>query len=228
MSTLVRTLAAAALLPVIPVALAETLTWNFTPDGWKPAEWILVKSQRWDYFGQWVQKDDHIQNAVPAGSTPEEWQGKRATETYTSMVYGRPFAGDLKVTTTTQFTPNMAPLIVLTPELGRDATGRAEYREHFEICIYNEGVNIWRHTVVDGKPTYKKAAYAKFALKPDTRYALAVEIKGKELIVRIDGHEIGYREESLPAKLFVGITGCEGLNYFYDMSITGALAPVGP
>ena len=45
------------------------------------------------------------------------------------------------------------------------------------------------------------------------------------MVVRIDGHEFGYLDETLPAVCYVGITGGEGLNRFYDMSITGDLAP---
>ena len=76
----------------------------------------------------------------------------------------------------------------------------------------------------DSKPSWTKAAYAKFELKPETRYTLEVQIKGKQVIVRIDGREFGYFETSLPAQYYIGITGCEGLNKFYDMTIDGKLA----
>jgi hypothetical protein len=219
-----RLLVGLGLLVWAQCGMADPLAWKFTPDGWKPDEWVLVKSPRWAYFGQWVQKPDYIQNVVPADATPEEWQGKRAAETYTSMVYGKPFSGNARVTVSMDFTPRMAPLLVLAPELGRDANGRPEYREHFEICVYDQGVNCWHHVFKDGKPSWTKAAYAKFALKPETRYTLEVQIKGKQLMVRIDGHEFGYFEAALPAQYYLGITGCEGLNRFYDMTVEGKLA----
>jgi len=209
------------LLFMTPLVMAGNLSWKFTPDGWKPEEWIMVKSPRWSYSGTWIQKTDHIENAVPAGAKPEEWQGKRAPETYTSMVYQKPFVGDMRVTATTWFTPRMAPIIVFAAGLGKDNEGRVEYREHFEVCIYDEGVNVWHHIYTNGKPSWKKAAYAKFPLKPETRYLLDVEVKGKQMIIRIDGHETGCLLESLPTPCYVGITGCEGINHFYDMSITG-------
>ena len=204
-------------------AMAGFLSWTFTPDGWKPDEWLLVKSPRWEHFGKWVQKEDHLENGVPAGVSPDDLQGNRAPETYTSMVYAKPFEGDLRMTVDMAFTYRMAPLIVLAPELGKDAAGRAEYREHFEICVYNEGVNVWHHFFANGKPSYKKAAFAKFPLAPDTRYALEVELKGKLMTVKIDGHTFGYTDESLPEKRYLGITGCEGLNRFYGMSVTQPL-----
>ena len=213
------------LLAVTQAATAGTLSWRFTQGGWKPDEWILVKSPRMEHFGNWVQMEDHIQNEVPAGVSPEDMQGKRAPDTYTSMVYARPFAGDLSVSVNLAFSYRMAPLIVLAPELGRDAAGRPEYREHFEICVYNEGVNVWHHSFANGKPSYKKDAYAKFPLKPNTRYTLEVELKGKVMSVRIDGHAFGYADESLPTERYLGVTGCEGLNSFYDMTVAQAGGP---
>jgi len=199
---------------------AERLSWKFTPDGWRPDEWTFVKSPRMDHFGKWVQKEDHIQNEVPSDVSPEELQGKRSPDTYTSMVFAKPFAGDLHIAVNLAFAYRMAPLIVLAPELGRDAAGHPEYREHFEICVYNEGVNIWHHAFANGKPSYKKAAYARFPLAPNTRYLLEVELRDKLMSVKIDGHAFGYTDASLPTKFYIGITGCEGLNAFYDMAVT--------
>lgn len=202
-----------------PIA-AATSSWQFTPTGWNPADFILVKSPRWDYLGQWVQKADHLENAVPAGATREELEGKRAPETYTSMVQRQPVTGNVRLATTLAFTWRMAPLMVLAPELGRDAAGRPEYREHFEVCVFNEGVNVWHHTYADGRPSWHLAAYGRFPLQADTRYRLEVERKGQRLTIRIDGHEFGYQEDSLPPSLYVGLTGCEGLNRFYDFSVS--------
>lgn len=54
---------------------------------------------------------------------------------------------------------------------------------------------------------------------PNTRYTLEVELKDKRMSVKIDGHMFGHADESLPTKVYVGVTGCEGLNYFYDMTV---------
>jgi len=135
------------------------------------------------------------------------------------MVYATPFSGDVLVRATMAFAHRMAPIIVLAPTLGRDAAGRPEYREHFEICIYDQGVNIWHHDFADGKPFWTRDAYASFPLKARVRYTLEVAIKGKQMTVRIDGHEFGYMDASLPAEFHVGITGCEGINRFYDLTV---------
>ncbi len=202
---------------------ADSYSCRFVRGGWEAEVWTLVKSPRWDRLGGWVQEDDAIRNEVPADAGPADLLGPRAGETYSSMVVSRPFEGNLTVRTTLLFEDRMAPLIVLAPELGADAAGRPEYREHFEIVAYDKGVNVWHHTWADGKPAWKKTAYWVFDVKPGVRHRLEVQVnhsgRGPMLVVRLDDREMGYREEALPARCYVGITGCEGVNRFYDFTV---------
>ena len=39
------------------------------------------------------------------------------------------------------------------------------------------------------------------------------------LAVSVAGHTFGYAEDALPDSCQVGITGCEGLNRFYDFAV---------
>jgi len=194
-------------------------SWKFTPTGWTPDQWILVRNPGIKQFGKWVQKDDCIENAVPHGISPEDLQSTCARDAYVSMVYARRFTADLRIAVTMAFAYRMAPLIVVAPEMGADPSGQPEYREHFDIVMYDQGVNLWHHTYTAEKSLWVKAAYAKFPLKSNTRYALEVELKGQILNVKIDGHEFGYTASTLPATCYVGITACEGVNRFYDMTV---------
>lgn len=190
---------------------------NFTPGNWNRADWTRVKNPHGD-FGEWIQRDDCIVNRVPEGASPAELQGKRSAQTYASMVYKEKLAGNVTITSTMAFTLEMAPLIVLAPNFPENAKGQKEYAEHFEVVIFNQGVNVWRHFFQDGKLTYRKAAFAEFPLKKDTKYTLEVSKKGKTLTVSVAGHTLGYYDDALPDSFYVGITGCEGLNRFYDFS----------
>lgn len=196
---------------------------SFAEGAWNPNDWTLVKSPHWDHFGGWIQKQTHIENHTPAGATAADLLSTRAPETYTSMVLKKQFTGDVAISSTMEFTDQMAPLIVITPGLGKDKKGRAEYREHFEVVIYNKGVNVWHHYFKDGKPSMEKVAYSNFTLKPNTKYNVKVEITatpgGKELSVTIGDHKFDYIEGSLPDNFYVGITGCEGINRFYDFTV---------
>ncbi|MBN1675905.1 MAG: hypothetical protein JXR37_32980 [Kiritimatiellae bacterium] len=203
----------------------DLLSCTFTPNAWNSNDWLLVKSPRWDHFGGWVQREDCIENETPAGATPKELLGKRAPETYTSMVLKQKVKGKrVDVYATMAFADRMAPLIVIAPALGADAEGRPEYREHWEIVLYDEGLNVWRHVLKDGKPWWRKAAFVQCAFKPNVRYKLGVRVektpKGRMLSVCVDDAvKMGYMDDSLPDEFHVGITGCEGVNRFYDFSV---------
>jgi hypothetical protein len=156
---------------------------------------------------------------VPKDATPEELEGKRAAEACSSMVYKQKATGNVTISSTMAFAHRMAPLILLTPHLAENARGQKECSERFEIVLFHEGVNIWRHSLRDGKLTYRKAAFARFRLEKDTPYRLEVKKAGKTLTIAVAGHTFGYTDDALPEACYVGITGCEGLNRFYDFSI---------
>lgn len=221
------------LLPLLLLFIAVTLTaaevsCDFSRGRWNADDWLLVKSPRWDYFGDWVQQDDHLMNQYPADATPKEMLGKRAAETYTSMVYKKQVSGKTTFSATMLFEDRMAPLLVLAGELGADAQGRPEYREHWEIVLYDEGINVWHHEIRDGKPFWRKAAYIKTAYKPGVKYTLEATVefprggKGPQLSVACDGKEFGCLLPDLPSDFLVGVTACEGINRFYDFNMKTA------
>lgn len=104
-------------------------------------------------MGEWIQRDTHIENKTPKDAKPVELVSARAGETYTSMVLKNKCSGEITVRCRLEFSDQMAPLIVITPELGRDKQGRREYRRYFEIVIYDKGVNVWHHYHKKGKPS---------------------------------------------------------------------------
>ena len=140
-----------AFVAVVSVALfaRETRRVEFGRGKWDSSQWILVKSPRWSYFGGWVQKDGHIENQVPAGVDDQTLQGKRAAETYTSMVLKEPVSGNVVIKAKMSYLYQMAPLLVIAPELGKSAEGIPEYREHWEVVLYNRGLNVWHHEYKD-------------------------------------------------------------------------------
>ena len=195
---------------------------SFKNGGWDSSEWLLVKSPRWEHFGGWTQKDDCIQNQTPPGASDDEMLGKAAPETYTSMVLKKRLSGDVAISSTMDFTYQMAPLIVVASDLGADKAGRPEYREHYEVVLFDKGLNVWKHMFVDGKPKYEKAAFLDAAFKPNTKYVLKVEIKetaaGRMMVASVGDKKVELVDNSIPRNYYVGVTGCEGVNHFYDFS----------
>jgi hypothetical protein len=206
------------------VSAADLFTASFEKGKWDSKDWLMVKSWRWDYAGEWVQKDDRIVNKVPSDATNEEMLNKRAGETYTSMLINKKFSGNLKISCQMSFDHRMAPGIMIAFDPIKDGKGRSEYREHFEIILYDKGINVWHHFFVDGKQQWRKKAFLDADYKPLTKYNLIVTLnytaKGPVMKLEADGKVFGYIEDSLPKEFYLGIVASEGVNTFYDFKVT--------
>jgi hypothetical protein len=194
----------------------------FAKGKWDPAQWFEVKSTHFKRSRGMVQQDDHIMNEVP-DLPDEELYAKHKLYLYSCLVLDRKFSLPSLITCTMSFDHLMAPLIVIAPDFGKNAEGKREQRDHFEIVLFNQGLNIWRHSFENGKSSYYLAGYLKTDFRPKTRYNLQVKIfqnrYGKQLEVTCGGHCFAIRDNSLPDTFYAGIIGCEGRNRFYDFGV---------
>ncbi len=200
----------------------EKIFTSFARGKWDKSDWIVVKSPRFNYMADFVQMDDHIINQTP--DLPDEVIFKKhISRVYSSIMHKRLFKGDCTIRATMSFDHRMAPLIVIAPVIGSSANGEAEFREHYEIVLYDQGINIWYHGWKDGKPYWYKAAFMEAEYKARKPYTLEVKLettrKGRMMTVSCDGKTFGYMDFDLPESYYAGITGCEGRNRFYDFSI---------
>lgn len=204
-------------------AFAAEYSCSFVEGGWDMKDWHFVRSGRWPYEGHWVQKENCIQNVVPEGVGPVELQGKRAGETYTSMVLAKPVNGSATIRATMSFEYKMAPLIVLAGPLKENGEAYPEYQEHWEIVLYNEGINVWHHEVRDGKPYWRKAAYVQAKFEAGKQYEMTAKVqftaKVPMLEVKCGDCVFGCMLPTLPKNYYAGITACEGVNAFYNFKI---------
>lgn len=187
------------------------------------SDWRLVRSPRWTYEGHWLQKENRIQNVVPEGCDSKELQGKRASETYTSMVLARQVNGSATISATMSFEYKMAPLIVIAGPLKENGEAYPEYQEHWEIVLWNEGMNVWHHEMRDGKPYWRKAAYVRAAFEAGKQYEMTAKVsftwKGPMLDVKCGDCAFGCMLPTLPSSYYAGITACEGINGFYNFKL---------
>ncbi len=217
--------------------LTTSLTWynvgmkktiDFSAGNWDSSLWMNVKSSRWDYVNGFVQAEDHIVNPCPDVSD-EELYAHHVTDVYASQVLLEKIRAKARISCTMSFDHLMAPLIVLAPRLGADDKGRPEYREHHEIVLYNEGVNVWHYSFSDGKPHWHLAAFLRVPFAPKAKHLLSVTVERRrevQLTIACDGHVFGYQDEYLTDEFYAGITACEGRNRFYDFTVETDLPPL--
>lgn len=213
-------LSAACLSQVYAVTKAEV---SFEPGAWSSNDWILVKSPRFNYMHGFVQREDGIENECPPIPGEEVFK-KHCAKVYSAMVLKDMAEIGQTVSSVMSFDYRMAPVIVLSKGLERSAAGEPMFGEHWEVVLYDEGLNVWHHSTKDGKPVWYKAAYLKAPFNKDTRYNLEVTVSKKrngvkEMTVKCCGYEIGYADNDLPDSFYAGIIGCEGRNRFYDFKI---------
>ncbi len=197
---------------------------SFEPGGWNEKDWQFVRCARWTYEGKWIQKDGYIQNVVPDGVSQNDLQGKRAGETYTSMVLAEPRKGRSSISAEMSFDYKMAPLIVLAGPVSKaEGSSYPVYGEHWEIVLYNGGINVWHHEIKNGKQYWRKAAYVNAKFEAGKKYTLNARVtfpaKTPMLEVSCENVKFGCMLPTLPKEYSVGITGCEGINRFYSFSV---------
>jgi hypothetical protein len=107
-------------------------------------------------------------------------------------------------------------------------TGAAEFRDHWEVCLYDGGINVWHHFFVNGRQRWHKAASlvlpktAEFRANEryDLQVAVAYNKNGrKEMKVACGGYTLSYVDDRLPDTFLAGIIACEGRNFFYDFRV---------
>lgn len=189
---------------------------DFSQGQWRPAEWRMVQSPRWDRGNEWIQEVDHIRN-----DGPEQAPG----ETYTSMVLQQSLRPGFVVHATMSFDDRMAPLLVVGAAPTRLRPGCWQYGEHFEVVLFDEGINLWHHVMAAGQPSWSLAQKWRFAVQANQRYRLSLTVSATRLDVALDGRTVGHHiGVQMPAEVAVGVTACEGINRFYDFCVDAALA----
>ena len=199
----------------------------FARGKWDPSEWMVFKSLRFDYAHGFDQMDDHIVNPSDPSWSDEELYAKHVTEVYASIVHPQRLVGNtIELSSTRSFDHRMAPIIVLTPERDVDDRGRHAFKKHYEVVLYNEGINVWHYSYDAAKPEGKRlrwhlAAFARAPFSPKTKYELKVtmsKVEGREMrmFVECGNVKVGFEDADLPESFYAGVTGCEGRNRFYD------------
>ena len=214
---------AAAIIAGSTVYAKNIFNCDFEPGKWNKADFIEVKSSRWENVNTFKQEKCHIVNVCPKDATKIDMLSKRAPETYAAMIWKNPIKGNVIIKSAMSFDYRMAPSIVIAEKPGVSKKGFPEFRTHYEVVLFDQGINVWRHWFVNGKQIWKKAAFLKADFKPNTKYELKVQIqftgRGPVWTVSCGGHEFGFIDDLIPKEFYAGIVACEGVNRFYDFTV---------
>ena len=231
---------------LVTLAPAIELNCKFVEGGWNLSDWKFVKSGLFpQQNGSWVQEADHIRNRVPEGYAPKDIEAmapeaklaarellisRLNKDTYCAMVLKEPVEGNFEFSATMAFDYRMAPALILANDFGVAEDGSPEFQEHWEIILFDEGINVWHHERKEGKPYWRLASFIRVPFKAHQPYKVTGTIcfkpKCPELTVtccdpanpEVPLAKFGCMLPTLPKTFSAGINACEGNNMFYDFS----------
>jgi hypothetical protein len=102
-----------------------------------------------------------------------------------------------------------------------DPRGVVRYGEYMEVVLYQNGVNVWRMWMKEGKVTWKKLMGVEFPVTHGEIHQLSTEITSDRLNIEADGRKMSLLIDPMYSSFYLGINACEGINRFYDMVIDG-------
>ena len=224
--------AVVCLVSLLSAAVGFGRTFDFAEGKWDRGEFFEARNDDWNRGSPIVQMPDCVMNANDPGWTDEDLFKNHQSDVYSSLILTNRFRGDITFSSKMSFDHRMAPSLVIAGEFATDAQGRKAFRDIYEIVLFEDGLNVWRHRRPNGgKSEIEKVAYTAHVFKKKTPYVLTVVLERKkayggrhttDVRVSSDEAEVGFRDETVPAVYSIGLLGSEGRCRFYDLTVDDA------
>lgn len=185
--------------------------YSFKDGKWKD-ELVTAYSFRFTETPVFTECSDHVTTAVNAKHREGfDNISLLSKETYTAGVRAR-----LRCSFDGVGCPEI--ILVKQPETCED--GAVRYGECFEVVLWKNGVNVWRH-FMDGehKCSWHLRLGLGLSVSEGDIHELYVETKENYIIFSVDGVSARVRTEDLFDGFRVGVTACEGVVRLYDFEI---------
>ena len=111
---------------------------NFAKGAWNTDELTYAYTYRFPQTNEFLQNEDSIENAENPACAADGYD-------YLSLVSKATFGFGTKITTRCSFMGNAAPLIIISDGLDNCEDGHKRYARYFEVVVWRNGVNVWRH-----------------------------------------------------------------------------------
>lgn len=183
-------------------------------DGIDSEEFFYCYSPQAKSCGVFVQEADCIRNCYNAEVGDYE---------YTTLMLREKLGVGRRIVTECDFEKRGAPLIVISNVLF-EKNGHPYYGEHFEAVAFEEGCNVW-HNRLPSDPNsqasleVEKIHFEDIPTPNRSRVRLSVEFGNGEMTVEMNGRRFTVTDESMPTEFWFGITACEGINRFYNLTV---------
>ena len=110
------------------------------------------------------------------------------------------------------------PEIILVPETEACDDGAVRYGDCFEIVLWKNGVNVWRH-YRDEQYHWQLRMSLTFPVAEGSVHELSVQVLENQLTITLNGQKMILRTEDIPEQFYLGATVCEGIARLYDFKL---------
>ena len=186
---------------------------NFSKDSNWQYQLRRVYTYRFKETPPFIQEDDHIRSGVNP-THPEGFDN-------ISLLSPQPCAAGVKASLRCAFEGLGCPEIIIVEKPEKCEDGAVRYGACFEVVLYKNGVNVWRHFMdeADHRCYWHKRLGLKVPVAENQIHQLDVEVTKDSILFAVDGISVQLRTEDLPETFYVGVTGCEGIVRLYDLEI---------
>ncbi len=129
------------------------------------------------------------------------------------------FSGAAHATLTCAFEDCGCAEIIIVPEAELCPDGATRYGACYEVVLYKDGINVWRHFYEDGKCSWHKHLGVLFPVTEMDKHTLDVTVKDGYIDVRVDAMEISVRVDDMFDSFNLGFAVCEGVVRLYEGGI---------
>ena len=190
---------------------AKTQNVSFTDVDWKK-ELLQAYSFRFTETPDFKQAGDHVTTAI----NPDHREGFDNI----SLLLPEPCTAGVKATLRCGFDGLGCPEIILVKKPERCPDGAVRYGECFEVVLWKNGVNVWRHFMDEHHAcSWHKRLGVTMPVSEGDIHELTVETAKESITFRVDGVGVELRTEDLFDTFYVGITACEGIVRLYDFTV---------
>ena len=185
--------------------------YSFAGDGWEN-ELTQAYSFRFTETPGFTQMNDHITTAV----------NKAHREGYDniSLLSRETYSAGVKASLRCSFDGVGCPEIIIVKKPEKCDDGAVRYGECFEIVLWKNGVNVWRHFMDDDrKCSWHKRLGLTMSVSEKDIHELTVETKAGYICFGVDGVKAELKVDDLFESFNVGVTACEGIARLYDFCI---------
>ena len=176
---------------------------SFAKNNWSDKELLTAYSFRFTETPVFKQEEDHIATCVN--------QAHREGFDNISLLTPEKFTCGVKATLHCAFEDLGCPEIIIVPEKERCEDGAVRYGACFELVLWKNGINVWRHYREEGKCFWHKRLGMSFSNEENKIHELTLLVKKQELEITLNGQKTILRTEDLPEHFHLGLTGCEGI-----------------